>query len=326
MGRKLVKANKKSVFIFTTVVIVLDVFSITLSYAETKTDPVVSEGFYNPFKRLKHGPPLKNVTYKVDSAWLFNWIKNPKDYNTNVRMPYLMLEDDEVKAVMAYLTSIADKNPPYPKTQWDVFLLKLEDELTDEECDRVNKLVSAGRNVWEEANCGLCHAQKGIGGQAKIVPDLGRLRLKINNRDWLYYWLKNPRDYFLNTMMTQFELSDEELKSLIEYILRSKDFVPEEVEEDTKVEITFSKDPTLIEKGKRVITISRCVICHDIEGIKEILPVVKREPAPAEGFAKVVYERRCLTCHNVKGEGGTFAPSWNPEENKLKEGVCPISF
>ncbi|HLG30927.1 MAG TPA: hypothetical protein VI387_12015, partial [Candidatus Brocadiales bacterium] len=34
-----------------------------------------------------------------------------EDYNLNVRMPYLMLEDDEVKAIMAYLAGIAYKNP-----------------------------------------------------------------------------------------------------------------------------------------------------------------------------------------------------------------------
>ncbi|HLG30928.1 MAG TPA: c-type cytochrome [Candidatus Brocadiales bacterium] len=166
--------------------------------------------------------------------------------------------------------------------------------MTVEESDKLDKLVSTGKGAWGKARCNLCHAQKGIGGQVTVAPDLGKVSTKVN-RDWLYYWLKNHRDYFLNTMMTQFEMSDEELKSLIEYILRSKDFVPEEEEEEGKIEVTYSKDPTIIEKGKRVITISRRVICHDIEGIKEILPAVKREPAPAEGFAKVVYERRCLT-------------------------------
>lgn len=345
MVRKLIKTGKKLVLLFTTIIGWTVVFSITLSYAETKTGPVVSEGFYNPFKRIKHGPPIKDVTRKVDSAWLFDWIKNPKDYNSNVRMPYLLLEDEEVKSVMAYLASIADKDFP-PKVKWDAFLNKPAEELTDEEHDRVNELVSRGKEVWEEAQCSLCHAQKGIGGMARVAPDLGRIRLKISNRDWLYFWLKNPRDYFPNTMMVQFGLSDEELKSLIEYILRSKDFMPEYEEKEvgeTKVEITYSKDPTSIENGKRIITISRCVICHDIEGIKEILPVAKKESAPTEGFAKLVYEKRCLTCHNIRGEGGKFASAWDIEEtgnvNFLKnmditrsipqsgdKGRCPLSF
>ncbi|MGR3309510.1 MAG: c-type cytochrome, partial [Candidatus Brocadiales bacterium] len=41
-------------------------------------------------------------------------------------------------------------------------------------------------------------------------------------------------------------------------------------------------------------------------------------PVPTEGFHKLVYEKRCLTCHNIRGEGGTFAPPWDPEGSKLK--------
>lgn len=345
MVRKLIKAVKKLVHIFTAILIVLVVLSVAKSYAETKMGSAVNGGFYNPFNRAKHGPPLKNVTRKVEGAWIFDWIKNPKYYNPSVRMPYLMLEDDEVKSIMAYLASIADKDFP-PKIQWPAYLTKPEEELTDEEKDGADQLVSAGMEVWRKAHCNICHARKGIGGLLKVAPDLGRFRAKIKNRDWLYFWIKNPRDYFPNTMMVQFELSDEELKSLVEYILRGKDFMPEEGEEETKIEITYSNDPTTIKEGKRLITICRCVICHDIEGIEEVLPVAKKEPAPKEGFAKLVYEKRCLTCHNISGEGGTFASPWDYDGSKLAEsgidnfmgnpdaigsilqpsGRCPLSF
>ncbi|MBI2560803.1 MAG: cytochrome c [Planctomycetes bacterium] len=329
MDKKSIKVNKKLVLAFTAIISGFVCFGIILPCAETKTDPVVTQKFYNPFRRVKHGPPLKNVTHKVNASWISGWIKNTKVYDPGARMPFLMLEDDEVKAIIAYLASIADKNPPYPKLQWDDDLLKPESELTDEEFEVVDKLITKGKGVWSVARCGLCHAQKGVGGFVPVAPDLGKVQLKISNRDWLYYWIKNPREHFIDTMMSQFRLTDEELRALIEYILRSEDFMPEYEEEEEEseggeeaapaVEITYSNDPTIIENGKRVITVSRCVVCHDIEGIKEVLPPIVRDPVPTEDFPKLVYEIRCLTCHNISGNGGTFAPELTNIGSKLKD-------
>lgn len=321
MMKKLMKEYKKFALIFTIVFTGFVFYNITLSYAETKT----AEKFFNPYKRTKHGPPLKNVTHKVNKEWLFDWIKNPKDYDPNSRMPNLLLEDDEVKSIMAYLASVADKD--FPKAKWDAFLTKAEAELTDEEFDAVDKLIASGKGVWGMARCNLCHAQKGIGGYVTVAPDLGKLAAKKINRDWLYLWLKNPRDHFPNTMMPQYRLLEEEARPLIEYLLRSYDFVPEEKEEEEEaeeseeeaptVEITYSNDTAVIEEGKRIITVSRCVVCHDVEGIDEVLPV-EEQPIPTEGFPKLVYEIRCLTCHNFFGEGGTYAPELTFRGSEVK--------
>ncbi|HLG30929.1 MAG TPA: c-type cytochrome [Candidatus Brocadiales bacterium] len=330
MVKKLIKTSKKTVLIFMTVLTGFVGFSITLSCAETKTDNVITaatEKLYNPYKRVKNGPPLKNVTHKVNASWISGWIKDTKIYDPGARMPFLMLEDDEVKAIVAYLASIADKNPPYPKPQWDDYILKPESELTVEESDNLDKLISTGKGAWGKARCGLCHALKGIGGFVPVAPDLGKVQLKISNRDWLYYWIKNPREHFLDTMMSQFRLTDEELMPLIEYIVRSEDFKPEYEEDEEEAVIKpaspmaeeYSKDPAMIEKGKKLVTISRCVVCHDIEGINEVLPPIVRDPVPTEGFPKLVYEIRCLTCHNFRGEGGTYAPPWDIVGSKLKE-------
>lgn len=336
MVRRLINARSKSVLICSMLLAGFVIFSITLSYAQTNTDPKGFK-FYNPYKRLKNGPTLKNVTWKVNSSWISGWIKDTKVYDPGARMPFLMLEEDEVKAIIAYLASIADKTSPNPKIQWDSFLSKSDDELSDEEFEVVDELMAKGQGVWSNSRCGLCHGQKGIGGFVPVAPDLGKLQLKISNRDWLHFWISNPRDHFLDTMMPQFKIPEDELKALIEYILRSEDFAPEfedeedegEEEEDEEEEAAvvqtfspmdavYSKDSALIAEGKRLVTISRCVVCHDIEGITEVLPKPVRDPVPTEGFPKLVYEKRCLTCHNIGGEGGTYAPPWDPVGSKLK--------
>lgn len=321
MIKNTTKKYMKFAIIFTVVFACLILPDATLSYGDTKVASGNSERFYNPFKRTKHGPPLKNVTHKVGGTWLFDWIKNPKKYDPNSRMPNLQLEDDEVEAVMAYLASIADKD--FPTVQWDDFLIKPDDDLTNEEFDAVDRLIMSGKGIWGVGRCSICHAQKGVGGYVTVAPDLGSVAAKIN-RDWLYSWLKNPRDYFPDTMMPQYSMSGEEIRSLVEFILKDYDFMPEEDEDEDEngtstpiVEITYSTDPALIEKGKRVITLSRCVVCHDIDGIDEVFPVAEEEKVPTEGFAKLVYKARCLTCHNIRGEGGTYAPELTFAGSKL---------
>ena len=78
----------------------------------------------DPHKRLKNGPTLKNVTHKANKEWLKKWISNPGEMIPNARMPRLMLSDDEIEAVLAYLTSIGDKE--LPKQEWEPYLLKMK--------------------------------------------------------------------------------------------------------------------------------------------------------------------------------------------------------
>ncbi|MCW8133398.1 MAG: c-type cytochrome [Planctomycetota bacterium] len=50
-----------------------------------------------------HGPDLSRIGEKVHPAWLFDWLKNPKHYWAETRMPSLRLSDDEAANLTAYL-------------------------------------------------------------------------------------------------------------------------------------------------------------------------------------------------------------------------------
>jgi mono/diheme cytochrome c family protein len=73
-----------------------------------------------------------------------------------------------------------------------------------------------------------------------------------------------------------------------------------------------------VEKGKRIIELNRCFICHEIEGISELLPVSSEQSEPTNDFEKLLNDIKCMTCHNVQGNGGTFAPELTHEGSKLK--------
>lgn len=291
----------------------------------------------DPYKRVKNGPILTNVTHKANIEWISRWIANPKEVVPNAKMPDLGLEFEEIKAVIVYLGSIADDG--LSKVKWDEYLLKREDDMTDEEYDKMDQIFQMGKGVWGRARCTICHPVKGLGGNVGVGPDLGSIITKVN-RDWLYDWLANTKMHFPDTMMAQFRFSDEEIRGLVEYIMRDTQFMPEEEYEDedegeqgdggapktieetkflTNAEYsTIKGDSALISKGKEVVERSRCFVCHDIKGLSELMPVVERNREKLEGFEKVLYEIRCLTCHTIQKKGGTYAPNLTEAGTKMK--------
>ncbi len=292
----------------------------------------------DPHKRSKNGPTLKNVTHKTSKEWLKKWINNPPEMVPNARMPKLMLSDSEIDAVIAYLSSIADSS--FPTQEWEAYLLKEEDDMTDDEYDKMDEIVSGGKAIWGRARCNICHSVKGKGGAVGVGPDLGAVAEKVN-RDWLYQWIKEPQGYFHQTQMSRYRFNDEELRQLVEYLLKDWDFKPEEDDEDDEDEddgneevaetvvaeesetveddekSSIIPDGSLVEQGKRIIELSRCFVCHEIEGVSELLPV-KAEVEPTNEFEKLLNDIRCMTCHNIQGHGGPFAPELTHEGSKLK--------
>lgn len=50
-----------------------------------------------------HGPDLSRIGEKVKPSWLFQWLKNPKHYWAETRMPSMRLSDEEAANLTAYL-------------------------------------------------------------------------------------------------------------------------------------------------------------------------------------------------------------------------------
>ena len=63
--------------------------------------------FYPQINRF-HGPNLVNTGSKVSAGWLYAWLKDPKAYNPETRMPNLRLTDPEAADITAYLMSSRD--------------------------------------------------------------------------------------------------------------------------------------------------------------------------------------------------------------------------
>lgn len=292
--------------------------------AAAQPDSPSSPALYNPYQRPKHGPPLHDVSHKVTRSWLYQKLAQPK-HHAAARMPDFKFDHEEVVDLMAYLKSIADPAVPAP-VSWPDWANKKLDDMSDGEIDAAFAAMDEGQKVWSRARCSICHTIQGPGGTligGYVDLRVGGIALQIAGtklqRNWLYRWLQEPKSYFPDTLMPRYRFSDGELRTLTEYILRDETFQSDapESEEPPAAEGALD-DPERILRGQRLIVFSRCVLCHDIKGIPELLPSSPRRPPPAPGtFEFLAYDVRCLSCHSFAGQGGTYAPELAGEGDRL---------
>lgn len=280
---------------------------------------------FNPYERPKNGPPLTNVAYKLTLPSLRAKLRNPK-HHPSARMPDFKFTGDEVLDVMAYLKSIAEQPPA--ATRWPAWAAEASENMNDAESAAMFKLVDRGKTIWNNARCTICHAVAGprgrlIGGFVDLRVGGIDLQMAGNRlqRDWVYDWVKEPKNYFPDTLMPRFRLADDELKALVEYMLRDDAFLrPLGEAANGPDRWEAIEDQQRVFRGKRLIELARCVVCHDIKGIPEVLGRAERQPPPRPGsFAFLTYDLRCLSCHAIDGRGGTYAPDLTGAGSRLQE-------
>ena len=69
------------------------------------------------------------------------------------------------------------------------------------------------------------------------------------------------------------------------------------------------------EQGRLVVERSRCLVCHDLDGVTDLLPVVRTPAADPSPFATLANDVKCLSCHTLDGRGGNSAKPTMAETN-----------
>jgi len=240
-------------------------------------------------------PNLKDVAAKVAGPqWIYHWLKNPRGYQPETRMPSLRLADDEARAITTYLMTLGGKSEALPG---------IEAKLAD-----ANN-IKRGEGLVRKWGCFGCHDIKGMEKESRIgaelttfgsktVEELGfgnRTDIKETWDDWTYNKLKNPRGYAterIDQLMPQFDLADEDIKALRTVLGGFR---------ERKVGQRYQADQGLrvqqVVEGRRLMQQYNCIGCHEIE---------KRG-----GFIRKYYQENITLAPPVlNGEGEKVQSNW----------------
>ena len=108
-----------------------------------------------------------------------------------------------------------------------------------------------GKTMFYDYGCRGCHKVEGK-SRTVIGPPLDEMGKRVK-ADWLYRWLKGPRNYLPLTKMPDSKFSQQEAADVAAFLLQGPG--PEN-------EVTSGN----ADRGKTTLLTSRCVTCHTLEG------------------------------------------------------------
>lgn len=271
-----------------------------------------------------HGPNLSGMGTKTSAAWIYTWLKNPKHYREDTRMPSLRLTDEEASHLTSFLLSLRNdsfEKQPVPQVAPSVLdemvlhfmraKLRLEEAKTElSKMDQEGKLVYVGEKMIAHQGCFACHdiagfrEAKPIGTElsnegAKEVErlDFGFIPIERTRQAWFFQKLKEPRsfdqgkikDYFEKLKMPQFDFTETQVHALTTFLLSlAEEPIPLEMERRLNLK------EQEIESGRLLVTKLNCQGCHLLEGkggrVKELLSDPGLAPPPLEGEGAKVQE------------------------------------
>ncbi len=254
---------------------------------------------YFPTINRLNGPNLVGTGSKVDSGWLYAWLKNPKQHNPNTRMPNLRLTDGEAADITAYLMSernAAFENPELPavdsSVRDDLALEYLRSNNTWEQSEAIlggmsdeERDVYLGEQTVQKYGCYGCHDLAGFedakpigvelteeGSKPVHQFDFGHVHDVPHTRhDWIKTKLMRPRiwdegkeevkNYGELYKMPNFGMSDREAEAVTTNVLG---FTKASVLDERKA--GQSARAAAIAEGRKLVTWYNCQGCHLVEG------------------------------------------------------------
>ncbi|ODS31760.1 MAG: putative cytochrome c [Candidatus Scalindua rubra] len=235
-----------------------------------------------------YAPDLTKVAIKISKDWLARWVKNPREYHPETKMPHFRFTDKEIEDLVAYMSA--------EFIDWDV----LEEEEEESENLKVVKRridpasAEKGRKLVKNYGCFGCHHIKGFEKESKVgveltvfgskgldFLDFGVVHEEIgyNWLDWTVAKLENPRQFREGLKMPKFNLTDGEFEALICFLASLKEgSIP----------------------------------------IEYFVKASKVEFVPQGKIGKIVKDLNCLVCHRIKDKGGSFAPELTYEGSRVQ--------
>lgn len=137
-------------------------------------------------------PPLYLEGVKVQTPWLYNFLKNPTQirHTTVLRMPKFNMSDDEARALANYFAAVDGAEFPYQRIPEREASYLSEMALTNPDYQK---------NAWTMMNSALCTKCHAIGGREYVSKDPKDIRgpnfVNVADRlrpEWVKLWILHP--------------------------------------------------------------------------------------------------------------------------------------
>jgi mono/diheme cytochrome c family protein len=243
-----------------------------------------------------HGPNLDGTGSKVNAGWLYAWVRNPKSYWHETKMPNLRLSETEAADVTAYLMSLkkddflARPRPALdPKLRDTIALEYLRAQYTVSQADEKltamddhARTLFLGEKTIGRYGCFGCHNISGFEKTSPIGVELTEEGSKLVERldfgfeeekiahtlpAWVHEKLMEPRIFDRDKLkkpdellrMPKFHLTDGEADAIVTAVLSfTKEQVPLAAQKQ------LSADERYVERGRRLVRNLNCQGCHVI--------------------------------------------------------------
>jgi cytochrome c2 len=293
-----------------------------------------------------HGPNLDGTGSKVNAGWLYAWIRNPKAYWHDTKMPNLRLSDKEAADITAYLMSL--KNDAFaarPRPALDPkvrdatvreylaaqYSIKEADEKLAAMSDSERTLFLGERTIYR-GGCFGCHEIAGFEKATPIGTELTEEGSKLVERlefafmhgkiphtlpGWLHQKLMEPRIFDRDKekkpdellRMPKFHFTSEEADAIVTAILSfTKEQVPLAAQKQ------LSADERYAQKGWRLVRDLNCQGCHQVgERGGAIREVIKSRLEASGGDVTQAGGLSPPLLYNAKeriGEGARVQTTW----------------
>lgn len=250
--------------------------------------------------RRKSAPDLTRINEKTTQDWTRKWVKDPKSFRHNTWMPSFFNQENNSD----HDSQLRNETEIYSIVN---YLFKEKQEV-DLEKSYSNYLgdIEEGKKIFESVGCMGCHTvneDPDIEEETSLTsllkkqgPNLIGLGSKTTP-EWIYKWIKNPKEYWPETKMPDLRLSDKEAKNITAYLYSFSNSEFEEIQDlkldsDELNNITqrwLNKKYSLdvaeakyskmndVDKldfvAKKSIAYYGCFGCHIIEGFEDAKPI-----------------------------------------------------
>jgi cytochrome c2 len=263
-----------------------------------------------------HGPNLDGTGSKVNPGWLYTWVKNPKGYWHDTRMPNLRLSDKEAADLTAYLMSLRNDaflGRPRPGIDPGIRDAIVREHLiaanvpvkqADQQLaamDDRQRTLFVGEKTIARYGCFGCHEIKGFEKATPIGAELTEEGSKLVDRldfgyehgliphtlpGWLKRKVQEPRIFDKGKVkrpeemlrMPKFWVADEEADTIVTGIMSfTKEQVP------LSAQRQLGADDRQVAAGLRMVRDLNCRGCHVVGAYGGAIREVVKSQLEASG-------------------------------------------